>query len=216
MDRQAHWQRVYSTKGDSEVSWFQESPAISLRMIEAAGLRLDTCILDVGGGVSRLVDTLLAKGVGCVCVLDISKEALTRSQARLGPDGGRVKWIVADVTGQWAGSPVDIWHDRAVFHFLTDASERAGYLTQLRRHLKPGGTAIIATFGPDGPEECSGLPVVRYSPAALAAELGAGFTLVESVPELHQTPHGKTQAFQYARFVRTDSPDTHEEERCCQ
>ena len=179
---------------------------MSLRMIEAAGLRLDTCVLDVGGGDSRLVDTLLAKGVGCVCVLDIAKEALTRSQARLGSDGGRVTWIVADVTGQWAAKPVDIWHDRAVFHFLTDASDRANYVAQLRRHLKPGGSAIIATFGPDGPDKCSGLPVVRYSPETLATELGSDFTLVECVPELHQTPSGKTQAFQYSRFVKAGNP----------
>ena len=172
-------------------------------------------MLDVGGGTSRLVDTLLARGVGCVCVLDIVEEALTRTQARLGPEGERVKWIVADVTGQWAAKPVDIWHDRAVFHFLTDASDRAGYVAQLRRHLKAGGTAIIATFGPDGPEKCSGLPVVRYSPETLGAELGPDFTLIESVPELHQTPSGKTQAFQYARFVKTDRRDTQEDQGGC-
>jgi SAM-dependent methyltransferase len=215
MDREAHWQKVYATKSDRDVSWFQESPAISLRLIEAAGLSLNTCVLDIGGGVSRLVDTLLAKGVGCVCVLDIAEESLTRTQARLGPDGGRVKWIVADVTGEWAVRPVDIWHDRAVFHFLTAASDRANYIAQLRRHLKPGGSAIIATFGPDGPEKCSGLPVVRYSADALAAELGHGFALVESVAELHQTPSGRTQAFQYARFVKTDRPNTQEDQKCC-
>ena len=208
MDRLAHWQQVYATKGERDVSWFQESPAISLRLIEAAGLRPDTCVLDVGGGASRLVDALLAKGVGCVSVLDIAEEALRRSQARLGPDGGNVTWIVADVTGPWAAKPVDIWHDRAVFHFLTDATDRANYLTQLRQHLKPDGTAIIATFGPDGPEECSGLPVARYSPEALAAALGPGFALVESVPELHQTPSGKTQPFQYSRFVKAGRPLT--------
>ena len=203
MDREAHWQRVYAAKGERDVSWFQASPAISLQLIEAAGLRPDTCVLDVGGGASRLVDTLLAKGVRCVSVLDIAEEALRRSQARLGPDAGKVTWIVADVTGQWAAKPVDIWHDRAVFHFLTDATDRANYLAQLQQHLKPGGAAIIATFGPDGPEQCSGLPVARYSPEALAAELGPDFALVESVPELHQTPSGKTQPFQYSRFVKT-------------
>jgi SAM-dependent methyltransferase len=208
MDRQAHWQQVYSAKGERDVSWFQESPVVSLRLMEAAGLRLDTCVLDVGGGASRLVDALLAKGVGCVCVLDIAGEALTLAQARLGSDGGRVQWIVADVTEPWVAKPVDIWHDRAVFHFLTNASDRAGYLVQLRRHLKPGGTAIIATFGPDGPEKCSGLPVVRYTPEALAEELGHSFMLVESVPELHHTPHGKTQAFQYARFVKNGGQRT--------
>ena len=160
-------------------------------------------------------DILLTKGVGCVCVLDIAEEGLIRTQARLGPDGGRVNWIVADVTGPWAARPVDIWHDRAAFHFLTAASDRASYLAQLRRHLKPGGTAIIATFGPDGPEKCSGLPVVRYTPEALAAELGPGFALVESVSELHQTPTGKTQSFQYSRFTRTEQPDAQQDETCC-
>src|SRR5688572_27330457 len=131
LDRHEHWRRLYATKSDRDLSWFQESPAISLRMIEAAGLGLDTCVLDVGGGASRLVDTLLAKGAGCVCVLDIAEEALTRTQARLGPDGGRVRFIAADITGPWAARPVDIWHDRAVFHFLTEASDRARYLAQL-------------------------------------------------------------------------------------
>lgn len=203
MDQQAHWQHVYGTKGERDVSWFQDSPVTSLRLMEAAGLRLDSCVLDVGGGASRLVDILLAKGVGCVCVLDIAGEALTRARARLGPEGGRVQWIVADVTGLWAAKPVDIWHDRAAFHFLTDPSDRASYLAQLRRHLKPSGTAIIATFSPEGPERCSGLPVVRYSPETLAAELGPSFTLVESVAETHHTPGGKTQTFQYSRFVQS-------------
>jgi SAM-dependent methyltransferase len=158
--------------------------------------------LDIGGGDSRLVDALLAKGVGCVCVLDIAGEAITRAQARLGPESQRVFWIVADVTGEWAARPVDIWHDRAVFHFLTDSADREAYLGQLRRHLRPGGSAIIATFGPDGPEKCSGLPVARYSPLTLQSTLGPDFTLADFVIHDHVTPWGKTQQFQYSRFQR--------------
>ena len=203
MHLHAHWQQVYQTKGERDVSWFQQTPATSLQLIEAAGLRLDTCVLDIGGGDSRLVDALLIKGVGCVCVLDIAGEALTRAQARLGPDSGRVQWIVADVRGPWAVRPVDIWHDRAVFHFLTNQVEREAYLGQLRRHLRPGGSAIIATFGPDGPEKCSGLPVVRYSPLMLQATLGPEFTLADFVMQDHVTPWGKIQQFQYSRFVRS-------------
>ena len=201
MDRQTHWERVYQTKGERDVSWFQESPSISLKLIESAGLRLDTCVLDIGGGDSRLVDALLTKGVGCVCVLDIAGSALTRAQARLGPDSQRVCWIEADVTGEWAAKPVDVWHDRAVFHFLTDSVERESYLVQLRRHLKPGGSAIIATFDMDGPETCSGLSVARYSPKMLQHTLGPMFTLAESLTHDHVTPSGKAQRFQYSRFI---------------
>jgi SAM-dependent methyltransferase len=201
MDRHTHWERVYQAKGERDVSWFQESPTSSLKLIEAAGLRLDTCVLDIGGGDSRLVDALLTKGVGCVCVLDIAGTALTRAQARLGPDSQRVCWIRADVTGEWAAKPVDIWHDRAVFHFLTNSVERESYLVQLRRHLKPGGSAIIATFDLDGPEMCSGLPVARYSPKMLQYTLGPAFIPAESVTCKHVTPSGKVQPFQYSRFI---------------
>jgi trans-aconitate methyltransferase len=202
MDRKAHWQRVYSTTDESDVSWFETVPAVSLRLIEAAGLTADTCVLDVGGGDSCLIDQLTARGLDCLAVLDVSPAALQRAQTRLG-DAARVPiWIAADVTADWALKPMDIWHDRAVFHFLVDAEDRASYLRHLRETLKRDGSAIIATFAPDGPERCSGLPVMRYSPETLAAELGEGFRLIESVPHLHQTPWGTTQSFQYSRFAR--------------
>ena len=148
------------------------------------------------------MDFLLDKGVGCVCVLDISAAALQRAQARLGQNARRVTWIEADVTGDWPLPLVDIWHDRAVFHFLTDAADRGRYVARLRAALQPGGSAIIATFAPDGPEQCSGLRVVRYSPDSLQQELGDGFRLEEWVRESHETPSGTIQEFLYQRFTR--------------
>ena len=161
-------------------------------------------MLDVGGGDSRLVDFLLQREVGCVCVLDIAGAALDRVQSRLAHASNRVQWIEADVTGDWPVPPVDIWHDRAVFHFFTDPADRERYIARLRQAVKPSGAVIIATFAPDGPEKCSGLPVVRYSPEALEATLGAGFQLQEAVRESHATPFGTTQEFWYSRFLRRE------------
>jgi SAM-dependent methyltransferase len=202
MDRTSHWQRVYTTKAEDDVSWFEASPSLSLQMMEAAGLTAETCVLDVGGGDSKLVDALVARGLRCLAILDISAAALARARVRLGPAGGVPTWIVADVTTDWSFEPVDIWHDRAVFHFLTDEKDRARYREHLRTGLKPGGTAIIATFALDGPEKCSGLTVARYSPETLAAELGQDFQLVSSSNHAHRTPSGATQSFQYSRFTR--------------
>ena len=202
MDRHEHWQRVYTTKGEHHVSWFESVPAVSLRLIEAAGLTPETCVLDVGGGDSRLVDYLAARGLDCLAVLDVSEAALERAQRRLGERATLPIWIAADVTSDWSLTPMDIWHDRAAFHFLVDVSDRAHYVRHLRETLKLNGSAIIATFALDGPERCSGLPVSRYSPATLAAELGDGFALVESEPHSHQTPSGVLQSFQYSRFLR--------------
>jgi SAM-dependent methyltransferase len=204
MDRVAHWNAVYSTKGERDVSWFEDVPALSLRMLETAGLGADTCVLDVGGGESRLVDALLARGLRCLAVLDVSGAALSRTRTRLGALGDVPTWLEADVTGEWSLPPVDIWHDRAVFHFLTADVDRARYRQRLLGTLKPGGSAIVATFAPDGPERCSGVPVARYSPASLAAELGPAFELVESQPHVHTTPWGGAQSFQYSRFRRVD------------
>jgi len=202
VDTHAHWNRVYATKRDGDVSWFEALPEESIRMIEAAGLTADTCVLDVGGGDSRLVDQLAGRGLTCLAVLDVSETALHRAQARLGPAAAPLVWIASDVTGAWALKPMDIWHDRAVFHFLVDGRDRARYLDHLRETLKVHGSAIIATFALDGPVSCSGLPVARYSPATLAAELGGDFRLVESAPHAHVTPWGSTQSFQYSRFER--------------
>ena len=158
-------------------------------------------MLDVGGGDSRLVDYLLGRASTCVKVLDISGAALARSRARLGADASRVEWIEADVAGDWKVPSVDIWHDRAVFHFLTGVDDRARYRAHLRRALRPGGSVIMATFGPEGPRICSGLSVVRYSPEELAVELAEPFELRETVREMHPTPFGSTQEFWYSRFV---------------
>jgi SAM-dependent methyltransferase len=201
MDRQQHWNGVYTTKGDTDVSWFEPLPEISLRMIEAAGATTDTCVVDIGGGDSRLVDYLSARGLDCLAVLDVSGAALHRAQARVGAAAAALTWIEADVTSEWWLKPMDIWHDRAVFHFLVEPADRRKYVGHLHHTLKVGGTAIIATFAPDGPEKCSGLPVCRYSPEVLAQELGDGLTLVESVTHHHRTPWGSTQSFQYSRFV---------------
>ena len=197
-----HWDTVYATKGEHDVSWFEASPVVSLQLIEATGLTARTCVLDVGGGESRLVDALLARGVMCIAVLDVAREALARAQARLGDKARDVAWIEADVTGAWSWKEVDIWHDRAVFHFLTERADRDSYKAKLAEMLKPGGSAILATFAPDGPEKCSGLPVARYSPEMLGSELGEGFVLVDSRRHTHTTPWGTLQAFQYSRFVR--------------
>ena len=148
------------------------------------------------------MDFLLSKAVGCVCVLDISAAALDKARARLGENARRVTWIEADVTGDWHVPFVDIWHDRAVFHFLTNADDRVRYVAHLRTALRPGGSAIIATFAADGPEKCSGLPCVRYSPDSLLRELGEGYRLDEWVRESHQTPFETVQEFGYQRFTR--------------
>jgi SAM-dependent methyltransferase len=203
MNHKQHWETLYARAGERDVSWFESLPAVSVRMIEAAGLTPETCVIDVGGGDSRLVDALAARGLDCLAVLDVSGAALHRAQARLGETAAALTWIEADVTADWSLKPMDIWHDRAVFHFLTAPADRAEYVSHLRRTLKLDGTAIVATFALDGPDQCSGLPVARYSPEMLLAELGDGFRLVEAVPYVHHTPWGSGQSFQYSRFVRT-------------
>src|SRR5688572_16545185 len=202
MDRPGHWDTIYRTRGERDVSWFEQFPAVSLQMIEAAGLSADTCVVDVGGGESRLVDGLLARGLHCLAVLDVSREALVHARARLGEAAQTITWVEADVTGAWSVEPMDIWHDRAVFHFLVAADDRRRYVSHLRETVKRRGSAIIATFAPDGPQRCSGLPVVRYSSATLADELGDGFRLIESRLHQHATPAGPIQSFQYSRFQR--------------
>jgi 2-polyprenyl-3-methyl-5-hydroxy-6-metoxy-1,4-benzoquinol methylase len=202
-DRQAHWENVYSTKGENEVSWFQESPAISLDLIKAAAATRDSAIVDIGGGASRLVDSLLADGFRVLTVLDLSPAALNTARARVGRSGDAVEWIATDVTTWTPSRRYDIWHDRAAFHFLTDAGDRTAYVERLRAALRPGGQAIIGTFALDGPEKCSGLPVQRYDAASLQRTLGADFALAEVRTETHTTPWGSTQSFQFGRFART-------------
>jgi hypothetical protein len=202
MDRQAHWNTVFGTKAEGEVSWFELMPETSIQLLEAAGLSDDTCLLDVGGGDSRLIDHLAARGLDCLAVLDVSGAALARARSRLGPAASTPIWLETDVTADWFLKPMDIWHDRAVFHFLTTPEDQARYLDHLRAVLKVRGSAIIATFDLDGPETCSGLPVARYSAESLAQRIGSGFMLADSRRHLHQTPWGSTQAFQYSRFIR--------------
>ena len=202
MSRTEHWDRVYTAKGDLEVSWFESDPATSLSMLDAAALSTDSCVIDIGGGNSRLADRLVERGLTCITVLDVSAVAIARARARLGEAAGRLRWIVADVTGDWTPPAIDLWHDRAVFHFLTEPADRARYVERLTQAVRPGGSVVIATFAPDGPETCSGLPVVRYSADALAATLGPTFRLEQSLTRTHGTPWGSSQAFQYARFSR--------------
>lgn len=197
MDTRAHWNHVYTAKGENDVSWFETRPSESIRMIEAAGLTSQSCVIDVGGGDSRLVDELAARGLTCLAVLDVSDAALERARTRLGKIAAAFTWIASDITGDWTTRPMDIWHDRAVFHFLTDPRDRAAYVRQVRRAVRPGGHVIVATFGPDGPVKCSGLDVVRYDAEALHDAFGAAFELVDHVTEAHETPRGTVQQFVY-------------------
>ena len=160
--RQAHWDGVYTTKAENEVSWLQDNPAPSLELIAAVGATPETAIIDIGGGASRLVDSLLAKGFRALSVLDLSGAALDAAKSRLGAQAEKVKWIVADATLWEPIGAYDIWHDRAAFHFLTEERDRAAYIVRMKKALRTGGHAIVATFAPDGPERCSGLPVMRY------------------------------------------------------
>jgi SAM-dependent methyltransferase len=200
--RQAHWENVYTTKNEKEVSWFEASPTISLDLIRSTKVNLDAPIIDIGGGASRLVDALIDNGFQAITVLDLSKEALASAKARLGARGAKVRWIVEDVTTWEPSETYDVWHDRAAFHFLTEPGDRAAYAARISRAVRPGGHVIIGTFAPDGPERCSGLPIVCHDAASLGEMLGSGFELVESRRHGHQTPMGATQRFQFSRFRR--------------
>ena len=202
LDRHAHWQNVYRTRGERDVSWFQETPEISLDLIHATGVSADAAVIDIGGGASRLVDALLGKGFRALTVLDVSAAALEASKARLGPASAGVNWIVSDVTTWTPQATYDLWHDRAALHFLTDPKDRAAYAQRVLQAVRPGGHVIIGTFAPDGPERCSGLPVIRHDAASLAQMLGPHFGLIESRSHAHQTPMETTQRFQFSRFRR--------------
>ena len=200
--RQAHWQNVYTSKSEDEVSWFQESPAPSLALIAELDTSPDADIIDIGGGASRLVDHLLDLGFHDVTVLDLSAAALDAAKARLGERAGRAHWFVADATTWEPPRTYDLWHDRAAFHFLTEARDRYAYIARLRQGLKIGGLAIMATFALDGPEKCSGLPVMRYDAARLGQTLGPEFMLLQSGRSDHATPWGSQQHFQFSVFRR--------------
>lgn len=199
-DRRQHWERVYRAKQPTETSWYQAEPALSLELIGNTGAGVGDGLIDVGGGASLLVDHLLARGYQDLTVLDLSAKSLEHARHRLGPDARRVAWVVADVTEFVPTRRFAVWHDRAAFHFLTDAADRRRYVQVLEAALEPGGQAIIAAFAPDGPERCSGLDIVRYDADTLAAVLGGRFRLLEERRESHRTPQGREQRFGFYRF----------------
>jgi SAM-dependent methyltransferase len=198
MNVQNHWERIYGTKAPEAVSWFRPHLEISLKLIERAAPDFSASIIDVGGGESTLVDDLLAHGYKNVTVLDVSHTAIDVSKKRLGKASERVKWLVADIAkAELAPRAYDVWHDRAVFHFLTATSDRVAYVRQVAQAVKPGGHVIVSTFGPEGPMKCSGLDVVRYDAESLHREFGVHFRLLGSSKELHRTPFGTVQQFLY-------------------
>lgn len=201
-DHRAHWDQTHTAKGEAEVSWFQERATQSVGMIMSAAPGTTSAIIDVGGGASRLVDALLREGYSDLTVLDLSEMALSRSKARLGNRADAIFWIVADIT-EWMPQRIwYVWHDRAVFHFLTDTASQDAYIRALRCGTVSGSAVIMAAFALTGPERCSGLPVRRYSPASLADRLGPDFILYDETKETHRTPFNTTQDFIYAAFKR--------------
>jgi SAM-dependent methyltransferase len=200
--RQKHWDHVFTTKPEDAVSWFQRVPETSLRLIQACSLPPDARIVDIGAGASRLPDALLAEGFSRITVLDISPVALAKTKERLGDTADGLCFMAVDVT-KWQPEPVyDLWHDRAVLHFLTEETDRLAYADVLRRAVKPGGFVLVAGFAPSGPERCSGLPVHRADQEALAILLGRDYALLDAFEEDHQTPSGGLQKFVFTRFRR--------------
>lgn len=202
MDTKQHWEQVYRQQRSVDASWYQAHPALSLDLITRCGLPADAPVIDVGGGASTLTDHLLAQGYLNLTVLDIAGEALQMAQRRLGPRAETVRWREHDILGFRPPHRYALWHDRAVFHFLTDAADRERYRETLERSLLPGGHLIIATFARQGPTRCSGLDIVQYDSDDLRRELGAGFELLRADREVHHTPGGSEQAFQYGLFRR--------------
>lgn len=198
MDPRSHWENVYTTKAPDAVSWYRAHLEKSLEIIQRVAPDHSSSIIDVGGGESTFVDDLLAMGYHSISVLDVSPTALEVTRRRLGQAADRVRWIAADITGrELPAHTYDVWHDRAVFHFLTTAAARAAYVRQVVRSVRSGGYVLVGAFGPQGPTRCSGLEVLRYDADSLHSEFGVRFTLLESSEELHQTPFGATQQFLY-------------------
>ena len=198
MDVKSHWDKVYATKAPESVSWFRVHLETSLALVKRAAEARSASIIDVGGGESTLVDDLLLRGYKNLTVLDISQTAIEVTKKRLGRATEQVRWLVGDIIEiELEPRAYDLWHDRAVFHFLTTPERRIAYVQQVTRAVKPGGHVIVSTFGPEGPTECSGLKVMRYGAESLHGEFGGRFRLVESSKELHQTPFGTTQQFLY-------------------
>jgi 2-polyprenyl-3-methyl-5-hydroxy-6-metoxy-1,4-benzoquinol methylase len=198
VDVKTHWEKIYTTKSPESVSWYQAHLETSLALIERAAVLHSASIIDIGGGESTFVDDLLLRGYKNLTVLDISQTAIDVTKKRLGPAAEQVRWLVGDIL-EIVLEPraYDLWHDRAVFHFLTTPEQRIAYIRQVTRAVKPGGHVIVSTFGPEGPTKCSGLEVMRYGAESLHGEFGERFRLVESSKELHQTPFGTTQQFLY-------------------
>ena len=204
MTTKAHWEDVYRSRAVDEVSWYRPHLDVSLGLIEGAAPDRGNAVIDVGGGEATLVDDLVARGYGDVTVLDISQAAIEVAKARLGSSAASVHWITGDITEvELEAGRYHLWHDRAVFHFLTKEEDRAAYVRQVARAVKPGGHVIVATCGPEGPEKCSGMDVVRYDAGSLHGEFGAKFRLLDSVTELHETPWGTPQQFMYC-FCRVE------------
>jgi SAM-dependent methyltransferase len=200
--RKEHWEAIYQSKRETEVSWYQTEPHLSLELITSVSPARDGRIIDVGGGASVLVDRLLDLPFKKIAVLDISETALGKAWARLGERAKRVRWVIADVTEAPDLGTFDIWHDRAVFHFLTDAADRRKYVALARQTVPGGGHLIVAVFADEGPKRCSDLNVCRYNAETIAVELGDGFSLVREAAETHITPWGSTQSFFYGVFQR--------------
>jgi 2-polyprenyl-3-methyl-5-hydroxy-6-metoxy-1,4-benzoquinol methylase len=198
MDAKNHWENVYTTKQPDAVSWYRPHLETSLALVERAAHSHSASIIDIGAGESTLVDDLLVRGYEKITVLDVSQTALEVTKKRLGLLAQQVNWIAADITQVRLESPAyDVWHDRAVFHFLTSIEQRAAYVRNVAKSVNPGGHVIVSTFGPEGPTKCSGLEVMRYDAESLHNAFGTRFRLVESLKELHRTPFGTTQQFVY-------------------
>jgi len=198
MDVETHWEKIYRENAPDAVSWYRAHLETSLALIEKVAPSHDASIIDVGGGESTLIDDLLAHGYRNISLLDVSQTAIDVTKQRLGPAAERVHWLAGDITNaEFAPGTYDVWHDRAVFHFLTAMDQRVAYVRQVARAVKPGGHVLVSTFGPEGPTKCSGLDVVRYDAESLHAEFGIRFHLLDSIKELHNTPFGTTQQFLY-------------------
>jgi len=207
MTAKSHWEQVYTSRTTTNVSWYQEHAEESLRLIQESGINRMAPVIDVGGGASTLVDDLLQAGYREVSVLDLSATALAAARRRLGAQAGRVRWIEGDITEvQLPREHFQLWHDRAVFHFLIDPRQRAAYVEQVMQAVRPGGYVIVATFGEDGPLQCSGLPVRRYQAHELHGEFGDAFTLLRHRKESHRTPAGAVQQFVYCYCRKAHRP----------
>jgi SAM-dependent methyltransferase len=206
-ERRAHWDAMYRSRADTEVSWFEADPKTSLELIAGTCVDPTSAIIDVGGGASRLVDTLVLVGYKDVTVIDLSEAALAVACARLDDAAAQVAWIAADITTWLPSRRYQLWHDRAAFHFLIDPADRTAYIERMTEALVPGGYAVIGTFAPDGPQRCSNLPVERYDAVRLSAALGSAFQLLDTRLHRHRTPGGAVQNFQFSVLRRKPSGD---------